>query len=161
MDPSRWLRTNVPNFNALSSEERRAIRDFSVLWSLFEGVQLGARGNAKTLEAFAVRHQTNGTLALQRFQMSISYFRRRYYNGSTFTPQFAHLHLRSNDSKPLVERFLRNQSTTDAEILTALLIVVYRFRNNLFHGVKWAYGAQGQLNNFRHANDVLMTAMDL
>jgi hypothetical protein len=161
MEPSRWLLAKVPNFNALSPAERKAIRDFSVLWSLFEGTGLATNASAASLEAFATSHQAAGTLDLGPFQRAISYFRQRYYNGHSFTPAFAHLHLRQNDKRALVERFLRAQTVNDAETFTGLLIIVYRLRNNLFHGTKWAYGAQGQLNNLRHANNVLMAAMDL
>ena len=48
-----------------------------------------------------------------------------------------------------------------AEVAAALLIIVYRFRNNLLHGVKWAYEIRGQFENFRHANAVLMQAIEL
>ena len=42
-----------------------------------------------------------------------------------------------------------------------MFIVVYRIRNNLFHGMKWAYGMRGQLENFRHANAVLIKALEM
>jgi hypothetical protein len=32
-------------------------------------------------------------------------------------------------------------------------------RNNLFHGVKWAYGIRDQRSNFEHANQALMAAI--
>lgn len=48
-----------------------------------------------------------------------------------------------------------------SECAAAALIIVYRFRNNLFHGTKWGYGIRGQFDNFRHANDVLMAALDV
>jgi hypothetical protein len=51
-----------------------------------------------------------------------------------------------------VERVIRGQSSGDAEIVSAVLIIVLRLRNNLFHGVKWSYGIKGQLENFRNAN---------
>ena len=45
-------------------------------------------------------------------------------------------------------------------MVAVILIVIYRFRNNLFHGVKWEYELRGQLDNFNHANQVLMAAYD-
>tara|TARA_B100000614_G_scaffold111617_1_gene100153 strand:- start:1007 stop:1162 length:156 start_codon:yes stop_codon:yes gene_type:complete len=44
--------------------------------------------------------------------------------------------------------------------LLTVLIIVWRFRNNLFHGEKWAYQLQGQLSNFTHANAVLMRLLE-
>jgi hypothetical protein len=78
----------------------------------------------------------------------------RYFHG---TLRLGELRLRSNDHPSLVENAVRGQTSDDAEILSAVLIIVLRLRNNLFHGVKWTYGIRGQLENFRNANNVLMS----
>jgi hypothetical protein len=44
--------------------------------------------------------------------------------------------------------------------VAAVLIIVFRYRNNLFHGVKWLYKLKGQLGNFSTANDVLMKVLE-
>ena len=72
-----------------------------------------------------------------------------------------YMHLRSNDHRALVEKVLKGQSTDDTEIVSAILIIVFRLRNNLFHGVKWSYGIRGQLENFRNANNVLMSVIEM
>ncbi|RDL46550.1 hypothetical protein BLJAPNOD_06744 [Ensifer sp. M14] len=41
-----------------------------------------------------------------------------------------------------------------------LTVLVWRFRNNLFHGDKWAYHLQDQLPNFTHANRVLLRLLE-
>ena len=56
---------------------------------------------------------------------------------------------------------MQNMYATPKEVATVILIIVYRIRNNLFHGEKWSYGLQGQLNNFKHANEALMKAIEL
>jgi len=57
---------------------------------------------------------------------------------------------------------LRQGDKTDTtSSIAALLIIIYRLRNNLFHGLKWAYNIQGQRSNFAHANYVLMTVLDV
>lgn len=48
-----------------------------------------------------------------------------------------------------------------AAVLTALLLIVHRLRNNLFHGPKWSYGIADRRANFDNANLVLMAAMDM
>jgi hypothetical protein len=85
----------------------------------------------------------------------------QYYDGTNLTCAFHELHLRSNDHPELVQKVVRGQSSDDVEILSALLIMVFRLRNNLFHGVKWSYGIRGQLDNFRNANDLLMSVMEM
>lgn len=46
-------------------------------------------------------------------------------------------------------------------MLSAILIIVLRLPNNLFHGTKWAYGIREQLKNFQNANRILMAVMDM
>lgn len=60
-----------------------------------------------------------------------------------------------------MERVVRRQSQDEAEILSAILIIVLRLRNNLFHGEKWTHGIRDQLRNFQIANQVLMAVMDM
>ena len=48
-----------------------------------------------------------------------------------------------------------------AEVAVGVLIIVYRFRNNLHHGLKWAYGIQGQREKFEQSNAVLTGVMEM
>lgn len=56
---------------------------------------------------------------------------------------------------------LKGETTDVADVAAVLLIIVYRFRNHLLHGLKWAYEIRGQFENFTHANAVLMRAIEL
>ena len=60
-----------------------------------------------------------------------------------------------------MERVLKHETESLADVAAALLIVAYRFRNNLLHGEKWAYEIRDQLDNFTHANSILMKVIDL
>ncbi len=42
-----------------------------------------------------------------------------------------------------------------------MIIIVYRLRNNLFHGEKWSYYFKDQLGNFTHASTILMRTVEL
>jgi hypothetical protein len=59
-----------------------------------------------------------------------------------------------------VRAVLKGENTNPADCVAVLLIVAFRLRNNLFHGVKWAYGIRGQLGNFTNANEALMAALE-
>jgi hypothetical protein len=37
-----------------------------------------------------------------------------------------------------VKKVLNGEDAEPEEVAAAVLIIVYRFRNNLFHGVKWS-----------------------
>jgi hypothetical protein len=152
MNPLAWLEKSVPGFDLLSEQEKEAITNFSLLWSLYEGTILNTEGNANAIIRAVTSLKNRGKLRLEPFGAAIEYFVQRYYDGTSLTYAFHELHLRSNDHRELVERVVRHQSLDDAEILSAVLIVVFRLRNNFFHGVKWVYGIKGQLDNFRYAN---------
>lgn len=61
----------------------------------------------------------------------------------------------------LFEEVLSEARDGGADVLKALLLIILRLRNNLFHGVKWQYFLQDQFENFSHANGVLMPAIGL
>jgi hypothetical protein len=161
MEPIEWLMRAAPGFDRLSTEERKAIADLSLLWSFFEGTILHTEGNANRIIDYVRSLSTLGTLTLKPFQDVIRYYSNRYYDGAHFTPEFYELHLRASDHRSLVEKVVQGQTTDEVEILSAVLIIILRLRNNLFHGVKWSYSIQGQLENFRNANSVLMSVIDL
>lgn len=161
MEPIQWLVNSVPEFNKFSLLERNAIGDFVLLWSLFESRVLDTNANADKIIDVGNRLRAQQNLNLEGFQTAIGYFRKRYYKGGNFTPAFERLLLRGNDHSSLVKKVISGQTSDDAEILSAILIIVLRLRNNLFHGNKWSYEIQGQLKNFRNSNSVLMAVMDL
>jgi hypothetical protein len=158
MNPSEWLEKNVLGFSLLSAQDREAIRDFSLLWSLYEGTILNASGSANAIIHAVGSLKASGRLTPKPLRGAIDYFVGRYFDGDL---TFHELHLRSNDHRALVEKVVKAQSTDDTEIVSAILIIVFRLRNNLFHGVKWSYGIRDQLENFRNANNVLMSVMEM
>ena len=161
MDTIRWLQENAPGFPALSEAEIEAITVFSFLWSLFEAKAMNENGNANTILTSATRWSRDGQLTPETFDQELAYFRARYVTDGQTNDHFDHLHLRANDAPDLVLKVLSGEDGAPEEIAAAVLIIVYRFRNNLFHGAKWAYELRGQLDNFTHSNNALMRAIEL
>lgn len=161
MTPIDWLCAKAVGFNDLTDDERAAIMHFLLLWSLFESEALHANASASSILALVHKWASNGRLNIAPFAMNLAYFRNRYFNQGVFTEYFQGLNLRQNDSPDLVGAVLKGENTNDADTVSALLIIVFRLRNNLFHGIKWAYGIRNQLDNFTNANTALMAALDL
>lgn len=161
MNPIEWLEQNAPGFDTLSEPEREAIAHFALLWSFFEARALATRGSSHAILALTHEWSAQGRLVTAPFADSLRYFQQRYFSQGVATPHLASLNLRSNDCRDLVHAVLKSENTNPADCVAALLIVVYRLRNNLFHGAKWAYGIQGQLDNFTHANATLMSALSI
>jgi len=134
---------------------------FSLLWSLFEAEVLNADANADAIVRTVQRWNRAQTLTPQIFAIEADYFKRRYYADGQFTYHFAHLHLERSGHFQVVQNVLSGKDATPSSIAAATLIIVFRYRNNLFHGEKWAYELRDQNQNFAHANEVLMRAIEL
>lgn len=155
-----WLREKAHGFDQLSNEEVTAISEFSLLWGLFEARVLRSSGSARAICDAVDAWQTAGALDAHSLNTELEYFRERYFANGTFTSHFRHLHLRGNDQRPLVQAVVDGSNSDPRDRVAAVLIIVYRYRNNLFHGVKWQYMLAGQLSNFTTANAVLMKVLD-
>jgi hypothetical protein len=156
-----WLARQEMGFSQVEQAESSIIMQFSLLWSLFESRVLDTRASAKGISAVSRQWSEAGLLYKESFSEPLSFFRNRYTSGKSFTHHFHDLHFRGNDDKEIVERVLLNNHESPCNQATAVLLIVYRLRNNLFHGVKWAYNLQGQYDNFYYANMTLMTAVEL
>ena len=159
MQPGVWMNRRLAAYSILTPQEKRAIRDFALLWSFFEEMWLGNWGDVPRIRLeVEARVATDASMAA--FAGALAYFRDRYVGASGPTPPFENLRV-SNHDRQYVLDVLSGQTNEPRRVLTALLIIVHRLRNNFFHGEKAAYGYHGQLENFRHANAVLMQTMDL
>lgn len=156
----QWLLTRAPGFQALPEEDRTAIFSFTFLWSLFEAQVMGTAARADLICAKVDMWQDAGTLDADQYNTELVYFRSRYFANGEFTHHFAHLHLRHADQPNLVRSVLNGSNNNPRDRLLTVLLIVWRFRNNLFHGKKWAYQLEGQLANFNYANAVLIRLIE-
>jgi hypothetical protein len=163
MSVINWLKKQAPGFGDLPPDDLNAIMHFSLLWSLFETRALNTNGNATAIVAAAKRWDDHSLLTQETFRAENKYFRDRYCKNEKFTFCFSSLHIECFNKKTqeLVKRFLKNKCSHQWEAVAGLLLVIYRFRNNFFHGPKWAYDFRDQGNNFNHANAALMQAIEL
>lgn len=161
MNVIEWLERNAGGFQALTEDERAAPMHFSLLWSFFEAQALGARASANAIDAWIRDLHARGKLDSGALRQSLGYFKRRYFQGGELTHQFHSLLLRHNDKPALVEDVIRGNSVDEVESAIALFIIIYRLRNNLLHGEKWAYSLQDQRDNFAAANQSIMAVIDM
>ena len=134
---------------------------FCLLWSLFEAEVLNASANVNTIGQAVQRWHRAGVLMPRTFEAEAAYFKERYFAEGAFTHRFAHLHLERSGNPRVVEEVLSGEKSTPTDTAAALLFIVFRYRNNLFHGEKWAYELRGQGHNFARANNVLMRSIEL
>ena len=157
---AQWLMEKVPGFAVLPAQDRDAIISFAFLWSLCEARVMGAFAQVPKMRKAVDEWDAAGTLGADLYDVELTYFRHRYFNGEDFTHRFGQLKLRKNDMPDLVADVISGANNDPRDRVLAVLLVVWRFRNNLFHGEKWAYDLEGQLDNFTHANAVLMRVLE-
>jgi hypothetical protein len=161
MGAIEWLTRNVMGFSDLTSEELSAPMHFSLLWSCFEAEALQTSASASAIDRHVRDLARRGKLRPGEFAAAVDYFRDRYFRNGLFTARFQTLNLRPNDKPALVQDVLSGTNTDRVDCACALFVIVYRIRNNYFHGSKWAYELRDQLSNFRAANESLMKLMDM
>lgn len=156
----KWLMEKIPGYAALLESDRDAIKTFALLWSLFEAKLMGTEANARKISQAVEEWDAANALCAELYDREVAYFRNRYFQNGEYTFRFYKLQLRKSDMPELIAAGLRGDADTPRDRVLTVLLIIWRFRNNLFHGEKWAYELQEQLDNFSHANAVLMRVLE-
>lgn len=157
-----WLNANEGAYGQLDAAERQAIYDFTFLWSLFEARVVGFDASIPAMALRVTAAAAPGGIDGAPFLEALDFFRNRYFVNGAFGDLFDGLRFQGkNGGRAEVEAALSDKETGGAETLLALLIIVYRLRNNLLHGNKWVLEFKDQLGNFTEASAVLMRAIEL
>jgi hypothetical protein len=157
-DVVSWLNAFEPGFDR---DELSSLTQFTLLWSLFEAQVCANSASVPYLRKKVEQWSEGGILDPVEFQPYLEYFRNRYLVGGDPTYRFEHLHLRKKDDPGRVLSVLKGETKGDVDIVTTILTIVYRYRNNLFHGLKWAYNLRGQEENFNISARILARALDI
>lgn len=149
-----WIANQDYGFNRVSDEERKLASDFAILWTYFEAQVCDTEATPPKLKALAREIGTAEALDPAPIQDAMAHFRNRYIQNGEPSHHFTDLHFLEKYAQP-VWSILASDYKDMATELEAALLIVHRYRNNLFHGVKWAYSLRGQEDNFSHAIQLL------
>lgn len=161
VNPIEWIESKVACFRDLREADRQQIFQFLLLWSLYEAKVHATKASANLILAKVHEWSTQGEIDRSRFEAHLEYFRHRYFVKGELSSDFSRLRLQPNNKPDLVKSVLSGATDNTEDCFVVLLIIAYRLRNNLFHGVKWADGIQGQSENFNHANTLLIYALEI
>lgn len=156
----QWLEARAPGFRDLPEVDRRAMFDFAFLWSLFEAQVLEEKVNPNRIRQKVIEWDAAGILRVDLYNNELAYFKDRYIADGALTYHFPLLKLRSSDYPEIVRAVIEESTNDPCDRMLALLMIVWRLRNNLFHGAKWAYEFRDQRANFIQANSVLMRLLE-
>ena len=149
----------APGVANLSPAEQEALQRFTLLWTLFEAQVLENNASVRKIAEVVEQHGFQA-LGIDWFQEQLVYFQHRYIEDGNINYRFEHLHMRNNDNPERVRSVLLGENIDINAQLIACLTIVYRFRNNFFHGIKWAYGLQKQLDNFTQSANLLKKCLE-
>lgn len=130
-----WIATRLVSAEHLNPVALKAVENFTLMWNVFEGLLCNNRANVKRLEIVAQEISSNHKCQSQ-MESLFRYYIDRYYNQTGFTDAFRTLNFRSGDREEEVAAILTCENPDFKSKVFALLIILYRIRNNLFHGLK-------------------------
>lgn len=150
----------APGLEQMSDQERAALSDFAICWTVFEAQLFDSNVSAARIKEKVESWFESADADKNWYVPQVNYFRARYTENGEIGARFEHLHLRNNDDPNLVRRVLLGENQDAASQLAACLIIVSRFRNNFFHGLKWAYQFQDQQQNFEQSTQLMVQCIN-
>lgn len=138
---------------SIDTEEYVEVRNFLILWNIFE---------AKWFKCNFGRNKSNIQnihLASDIVNQTLQYLQRRYITNGSTNERFMKLRLRNNDMTS-VQCVLLGRSNYSCDIIKAIIMIIYRYRNNLFHGEKAIASLPIQKDNFIYANKFLIACLE-
>ncbi|MGP5451227.1 hypothetical protein ACTXOX_26175 [Pseudomonas helleri] len=154
-----WINRRAPEFENLDESERNAIADFSMVWSLFEGTALGGFCNIPEIRKLAEKLAAQNKIEHCNMNAYLPYLKQRYFVNGELTHHFEHLHIERSGNPAEIVEALCNEGASEKTKLIGCLGIIFRLRNNLFHGDKWQYQLRDQKPNFINATKFLMSCM--
>ena len=148
----KWINEKIINegTDRIEATDIDEIRDFALLWNLFESIFCNR--NANLPKIFQVVDNCVNHLVEEKYDTIFQYFYNRYKNDSD---KLEALRLKG-DAKSIVEHVLNDTYVDKNNKLKFIMSIIYRYRNNLFHGEKNMRYIQLQKENFKQTNAFLM-----
>lgn len=170
IDVLQWLNGYYDNTTNFTRDEMNVVTDFSLLWNLFESKLSERRRNGDRLSLNYNRLDTIASIIARKanhihqqnfYEPFIAYFKERYIANNATNQLFDGLRIHRQDIKNLVRDVLLEIEQRQEKVIESLLIIIYRFRNNLFHGEKELHNIHTQYDNFRQANCFLTSVLSI
>jgi len=153
-DAEKWVRENLRGVPSLRPKTLKTVTYFTFLWNLFEGLVCKTNASIKAFKRITQNLASSPKLE-KSVNKSLSFYRDRYVEGQEMKPIFDGLCFRCNDKKEHVKAVLKGEMSGVDDKVLALLIIAYRIRNNLFHGLKSANNWDNQAKNISEASRIL------
>ena len=159
---TEWIAQNTRGGTELSPEALEAVASFTTMWNFFESTlcenRASAAAFARVCERFEPERLPRSTV--DALDECLAFWQFRYRTPHGFGHRFEGLYFRHSDRRTHVETALEGKATSPQDKLLALMIIVYRLRNNLFHGLKTLEMLNDQVQNLATASRCLAAVLE-
>jgi hypothetical protein len=159
-----WINQFFDNAVDIQNEGIERVRNFVLLWNMFETFACNKNATVRTIQTAVENINATITISNEMLSPFVDYFANRYFNDDGTSKEiFEGLKFRGGDdiqAKEDVRLILTRQVIESKEVLKGLLFILFRFRNNLFHGEKQVVLLNTQISNFTYANRLLANVLD-
>ena len=159
MKAAEWIRNNLKETVNLSEELSSAVSDFSLTWAIFEASE-GEKTNCIPEKIFPLAESLSLKVTDSFVDDLHDYWSKRYVENGSINWRFEHIGFTDVRHSDLVKSVLLESDSFLVNKITALLLIVYRYRNNLFHGNKDITLLEDQTDNLNHAVVLLQRVME-
>jgi hypothetical protein len=157
-----WINQFYNNEIVLQDDAFNHVKNFSFFWNMFERFACGRFATIRSINLFVDKLDQLHLISNELVNSYLEYFIDRYSIGNNqFDIQGLKFRPNQNGEKNFVIQVLNGQRISNPEKLKALLYIILRFRNNLFHGEKQISRLDTQIDNFIRANHLLSRLLDL
>ncbi|OJJ23606.1 hypothetical protein BKI52_04385 [marine bacterium AO1-C] len=162
IDVKDWIKhfygDMAPNLDDIEN-----IRNFALLWNMFEGLMCGTNANHPIIESAITQLNNQIPLNVSEFDEFLSYAIGKFVDSDNneVNYEFENLRFQAQAIEDFVKEVLRKEIVDALSVVKALLHICYRLRNNLFHGTKRIVDLDTQEEHFVLANKLLMKILDL
>lgn len=153
-----WISNNYADVY-IDEETQRAVVNFSLMWNVFEGQFCDNGANVAKFELLA-EEITKRNYPEQEVKEIFLFYRNLFIENGETNWRFESLEFRRNDRKDFVKEVILNHNHISKDAFWAALIIIYRIRNNLFHGVKAFHLLHNQSENLNTASAFLALIME-
>jgi hypothetical protein len=157
-DAEDWIKQNVPGGDTLLPEAYNTVASLTVLWNYFEAAFCNSSASPHCLSRLA---DWPGSVPLSgELVACLDYWKNRYVTSAGTNSVFDGLNFRRGDQGARVKDVLLGNELDPKSQFFALLMIVYRLRNNLFHGLKTVDMLNSQVENLTAACSALAAGME-
>ena len=158
-DVTEWINSKLGS--ALDEKAIKSIKDFSLVWNIFEDRACGNHPSLSMFEKFIDSISASLDSAEKITTNTFEYFEKKYVDKDKINLRFTFLNLRVSDNRAFVEGTLLAKTPSLRDKALASLIIISRYRNNLYHALTDMTQIHEQKENFRIANRFLATTLEI